>query len=794
MNNARTTTTRLLPLAIISFALAGCGGSSADPGQSASAPPAGNSSSPPASSTPPSGNSSSPPSSSSPPPSNPPPAANPVAITTGSLPAGTVGNAYAATLAASGGTSPYKWSLIGGSLPSGLSLNAASGAIAGTPAAPANDVSLTFQVADSSSSAQTASATLSLTVNAGKISIAISPRRAGLTVGQQLDLTATTSDSTGVTWSVTPSGGAFSSTTSSSGRTVTLTAPPTAGTYTITASSTVDPTQSTSIQIGVTGLPGVYTYHNDLARDGVNDQEYTLKPGDVTASSFGKLFSCKVDGAIYAQPLWVANLPINDGQHNVVYVATAHDSLYAFDADASPCEKLWQISLIDVSHGGTGDETSVPTGPSGYATGKGYGDITPETGVTGTPVIDPATNTLYVLSASMNAAGTEFYQRLHAIDVTTGAEKPGSPVAIAATVPGTAYGGTSIAFDPRMENQRAGLALVDGTVYIAWGSHEDAEPFYGWLIGYTYNGAAFTQTAVFNTAPNTGEGGIWMSGGAPAVDGQQRMYVLTSNGGFDANSATAPNDDYGDSLLQLKAPGLQVLGYFTPSDQHNDALYNNDFGSGGATVLADLPAGSPITHLAIGGGKDGNLYVFNRDSLGGFGDGMAWQELSADKEVDIGTHGVIFATGAILNDTYYLAGVGGPLQAYSLSPATAKLSLSATSTTPSAGFEFPGATPSISADGTTNGIVWLLDTSQFCTAESPGCGPAVLYAYDASNIAHELWNSASSSGNAAGNAVKFAVPTVANGKVYVGTRGNNTGGVYGSTSVSGELDVYGLKP
>jgi hypothetical protein len=716
-----------------------------------------------------------------------------VAITTPGLPAGTVGNAYAATLAASGGTSPYTWSLSGGSLPAGLSLDAGSGAIAGTPTAPANQVSLTFRVTDSSSTAQTASATFALTVNAGKISIAISPRHAGLTVGQQLDVTATTSDSTAVTWSTTPAGGSFSSTTSASGRQVTLTAPAAPGTYTITASSTIDPTQSASIKIGVTGLSGVYTYHNDLARDGVNPQEYALAPQDVTSSSFGKLFSCPVDGAIYAQPLWVANLPVNGGQHNVVYIATAHDSLYAFDADARPCQKLWQISLIDMSHGGTGDETTIPTGPSGYAVGKGYGDITPETGVTGTPVVDPTTNTLYVVSASMNAAGTAFYQRLHAIDITTGAEKPGSPMRVAATVPGTAYGGTSVAFDPRMEEQRAGLALVDGTVYIAWGSHEDAQPFYGWLIGYTYNGAAFTQTNVFNSAPNTGEGGIWMSGAAPSVDGQGRIYVLTSNGGFDANSATVPNDDYGDSLLQMSR-NLQVLGYFTPSDEADDAARNNDFGSGGATVLADLPVGSPITHLAIGGGKDGSLYVFNRDSLGGFGDGVAWQELSAGTEVDIGTHGVIFATGAILDDTYYLAAVGGPLQAYTLEPSTARLSLSATSTSPSAGFEFPGATPSISADGSTNGIVWLVDTSQFCTGDAPGCGPAVLYAYDAANVSHELWSSSASGADTAGNAVKFVVPTIANGKVYVGTRGNNTGGAYGSTGTSGELDVYGLKP
>lgn len=762
-------------LVLLTLTLASCGGSS----------------------TATTGKGSNPPSSTSPPPSNPTPPSSPspsaLAITTTSLASGTVGTPYAITLTASGGTSPYKWSLIAGSLPAGLSLDAATGAISGTPTSAAQQLALTFQVTDSSTSPQTASATLPLTISAGTIVISISPREAALTVGQQLELTATTSDSQGVTWSMTPAGGSFSSTSSSSGGSVRLTAPQTAGVYRVTASSAVDPTQNASIQVGVTDLAGVDTYHDDLARDGVNQQEYALTPADVNTSSFGKLFSCTVDGAIYAQPLWVSALEVDGVRHNVVFVATEHDSLYAFDADASPCEPLWQVSLIDISHGGTGDETTVPAGPTGNLVGKGYGDLTPEVGVTSTPVIDPASGTLYVVSKSMNAAGTDFYQRLHAIDITTGAEKPGSPVDIAASFPGTAAGGTTVPFDPRDENQRAGLVLVNGTVYIAWGSHEDQLPFYGWVIGYSYNGSAFTQVAVLNCAPNVGEGGIWMSGAAPAVDGQGRMYVLTSNGGFDANSGTPPDDDYGDSLLQL-SPNLQVLGYFTPSDEQSDQLYNNDFGSGGATVLADLPAGSPVTHLAIAGGKDGNLYVFNRDALGGFGDGNAWQELSAGTEVFIGTHGVLFGGGAIWNDYYYLVGVGGPLQAYRLSPTTAKLSLATTASSPSGGFKFPGATPSISASGDTNGIVWVVDSSQFCIGDATGCGPAVLHAYEATNIGQELWNSSDSAGDEAGNAVKFTVPTIANGKVYVGTRGNNTGGAYGSTSVSGELDVYGLKP
>jgi hypothetical protein len=557
----------------------------------------------------------------------------------------------------------------------------------------------------------------------------------------------------------------------------------------------MDATQSSSIQIGVTDLAGMYTYHDDLARDGANQQEYALTPGNVGSASFGKLFSCTADGAIYAQPLWVAAVAVSGAPHNVVFVATEHDSLYAFDADSSPCEKLWLVSLIDVSHGGTGDETTVPGGTTGYLVGKGYGDLTPEVGVTGTPVIDPVTSTLYVVSKSMNAAGTLFYQRLHAIDITSGAEKAGSPVDIAATYPGTAAGGSTIAFSAQMEDQRAGLALYNGTVYIAWGSHEDALPYYGWLIGYTYDGAAFTEVSAYNSTPNTGEGGIWMSGAAPAVDEQGRLYVLTGNGAFDADSPTVPDNDYGDSLLQLSAT-LQVIGYFTPSDEQSDQSFNNDFGSGGATVLADLPAGSAITQLAIAGGKDGNLYVYNRDALGGFGDSNAWQEMAVGTEgnLDTDTPGVLFSVGAIWDDYYYLAGAGGPLQEYQLDPATAKLSLTTTGSSPSGGFRFPGGTPSISTDGDTYGIVWVLDNSQYCTRASPGCGPAVLHAYNATNIAEELWNSGESSGDRAGNAVKFTVPTIANGKVYVGTRGNNTGGVYGSTSASGELDVYGLKP
>lgn len=713
------------------------------------------------------------------------------------MPYGRVGQSYSATLVASGGTLPYHWSLTGGSLPSGLALGAATGALSGTPAATADHVSLSIQVSDSSTTAETASVTLALTVSPADISLSVSPQRAGMARGQTLSLAATTNDLAGVTWSVSPAAPSLAPATSTSGQSVTWSAPQTAGAYTVTATSLTDPTQSKSTSVGVTDLSGILTYHDDLSRDGSNSQEYALTPSDVNSSEFGKLFSCTVDGAVYAQPLWVANLKVNGAVRNVVLVATEHDSLYAFDADHNPCETLWQVSLIDSSHGGTGGEVTVPAGTSGFLVGNGDGDLAPEAGVTGTPVIDAASGIIYVVSKSMNGAGTSFYQRLHAIDITTGAEKAGSPVTIEASFPGTGDGGSAVAFDPRMENQRAGLALVGGVVYIGWGSHEDTNPWYGWMVGYAYDGTGFSQVGVLNAAPNNRRGGIWMSGAAPAADGEGRLYVVTGNAGFDANSASAPNDDYGDSLLEL-SPKLAVLQYFTPSDEQSDVLYNDDFGAGGAAVLVDLPSGSPVQHLVISGGKDGNLYVLDREALGGYGDGHSWQEVSIGTEGARSNSGpppgVIWGVGAVWNNYFYLAGAGEPLVAYRLDPSTAKLSLAATAGDPSGGFGFPGSTPTVSASGNTNGVVWALDNTQYCINGALGCGPAVLHAYDASNVAHELWNSSRSSADWAGNAVKFTVPTVANGKIYVGTRGNNTGGPYESTSASGELDVYGLKP
>ncbi len=620
------------------------------------------------------------------------------------------------------------------------------------------------------------------------ISVSVSPRFAGLTVGQQLSVKLTTNDSAGVTLQADPAAGTLDTPTVANGSTVHFTAGTTPGTYAIKVTSVTDPSQTASLPVGITDLVGVYTYHDDLSRDGVNAQEYTLTPGNVTAANFGKLFSCTTDGAVYTQPLWVANLTVGGAKRNVVFVGTAHDGLFAFDADATPCQTLWSVSLIDGQHGGTAGETPVAS----TQVGKAQGDMTPEIGVTGTPVIDSARALLYVVSKSWVSSTSTYYQRLHAISLATGSEAPGSPVVVAPTYPGRGDGGTTVSFNPRTQNQRAALTLANGIVYVAWGSHEDGPPFYGWMVGYTYNGSRFAQASVLNAAPNSYGAGIWMSGAGPAVDAGGNLYVATGNGGFTANMS---GNDYGDSFLQLSG-ALAVQQYFTPSNQQFDAEQNNDFGAGGATVLADLPAGSPITHVAITGGKDGVMIVLNRDALGGYGDNHAWQRISVGTEGPLGgdTPGVIWGSPAYWNGSLYLAGAAGPLQTYHVNAATAQFSVVGQSTTPSSGFGFPGSSPSISASGLINGIVWAVDSSHYCTASSPACGPAVLHAYDASNLARELWNSAAVASDAAGNAVKFVVPTVANGKVYLGTRGNNTGGVTGSSSTPGEVDVYGPKP
>ena len=659
------------------------------------------------------------------------------------------------------------------------------------PSAP-NPASVSLTATSISNTLKKASASITITSNTA-LSVSISPKRGGLTVTQSLPVTATVLNdiaAAGVTWSASGAAcsgvscGTFTNVTSTS---ATYIAPSAAGIYSITATSVADVTRSASNSIGVTDLPGILTFHNNVSRDGTNTHEFALTAASVNQSTFGKLFSCQADGAIYAQPLWIPNLHVAGTPHNLIVVATQHESLYAFDADAAPCTTLWHISLIDSAHGGTSGETSVPSAGTGALVGSGYGDISPEVGITGTPVIDPATNTLYVVSKSVNAS-LQFFQRLHAIDIATGNERIAPPQSIdsSISVPGTGAGAVSglVAFDPRNESQRPGLVLSNGVVYVAWASHEDRDPYHGWVIGFSASTLAPVANAAFNSTPNQvgtlpySRGGIWMGGGAPAVDSSGNLFFITGNGTFDANTG---GSNYGDSVVKLSTVGgLSVTDYFTPLDQASLDANDTDFGSGAATILVDQPSG-PVTHLLIGGGKQGNLFLLNRDNLGKFSSSTN----NVVQAVNLGNS--IFATPVFWQNNLYVAGVG-TLKQFAFNTSTGKFN-GAPASQSATSYGFPGATPSLSSNATSNAIIWALDNTLYCTPQSPGCGATVLHAYDATNLATELWNSSQAAANrdVAGHAVKFTVPTVANGKVYVGTRGNDS-------SVLGELEVYGLLP
>ena len=654
--------------------------------------------------------------------------------------------------------------------------------VATAPAFTANSTAGSYTVTAGVTGAT--SARFSLTNAAGTISglsVTISPKRGGLTVTQSLLVSATVTNdvnAAGVTWSASGpacSGTACGTFVNATSTSATYIAPSTPGIYSIIATSVADVTKSASNSIGVTNLPGVFTYHNNLSRDGTNTNEFTLTTSNVNTSVFGKLFSCQTDGAIYAQPLWISNLMVGGSPHNVIVVATQHDSLYAFDADGPSCTQLWHVNLIDSAHGGTSGETPVP----GTMVGSGFGDISPEVGVTGTPVIDPNTQILYVVSKSVNTSPT-FFQRLHAIDLTTGNEvvtphSIGSSISVAGTGAGAVSG--RVAFDPRNEAQRPGLVLSNGVVYVSWASHEDKDPYHGWVIGF--NASTLATVSVFNTTPNRTRGGIWMGGGAPAIDSTGNLYFITGNGSFDANTG---GSSYGDSVVKLStASGLSVSDYFTPLDQASLDSNDIDFGAGAATILVDQPTGSPVSHLIIGGGKQGHLFLVNRDNMGKFSSTTN----NVIQNVNVGSS--IYSTPAFWQNQLYVAGDGGALIQYIFNPTTGLLGAANSQSTTR--YRFPGPTPSVSSNGTTNGIVWTLDNGSYCTAQSPSCGATVLHAYNAGNLATDLWNSSQAAGSrdVAGDAVKFAVPTVANGKVYVGTRGNNT-------TIVGELDVYGLLP
>jgi len=498
-------------------------------------------------------------------------------------------------------------------------------------------------------------------------------------------------------------------------------------------------------------------YNNQ--RTSVNANETILTPSNVNSTDFGKLFSQPVDGYVFAQPLYVPNVTINGAAHNVVYVATEHDSVYAFDADSNAganAQPLWYTSFL------SSGVTSVSSASANCTA------INPEYGITGTPVIDLSTKTLYAVAETLENNGTSNVKRLHALDITTGAEKPGSPVVISASV--TVPGQSAVTFDPTWQLQRAGLLLYNGVVYIAFGSHCDQQDWRGWIIGYSYNGSSFSPAFAFSNEPSSVNGrqaGIWMAGQGLSMDTGSNMFVATGNGQFDTN--VTPPINYGDSILRIDlSRGPTVQDYFTPAIQSTLDLNDSDLGSGGIAILPD-PQPGPNPHLLVQAGKSGTIFVVNRDSMGHFNS-------SSDNIVqEIQALGSMYSSPVYFNGEVYFWADSDVLKAFTVT--NGMLSASPTDSG-SVVFGFPGATPAISANGTSNSILWALESDAF-SETGPG-GPAVLYAYNASNLsAGPIYNSnQNSSRDNPGGAIKFAVPTVANGKVYVGAEG--------------QLSVFGL--
>ena len=504
----------------------------------------------------------------------------------------------------------------------------------------------------------------------------------------------------------------------------------------------------------------VTTYHNDNARTGQNIQETVLTPANVNSTQFGKLFTVAVDGWVYAQPLYLSNVSIGGGTHNVVYVATEHDSLYAIDADAGTI--YWQISLI----------------PAGGATPNSITDLNckdmlPEHGITGTPVIDTSTGTIYMITISkVNGA---FIQQLHAIDVSTSLEKFGAPVNVTATVPGTAAEGTgtTVSFNPMLQNQRPGLLLENGHVVIGWGSTCDISPWHGWVI--SYNATTLAQDGVFNTSPNGFFDGIWMGGGGLAADTGGNIYFATGNGSWNGTS------DYGDSIVKLgpSASGVfPVADYFTPYNQNTLAETDQDVASGGLVLLPALPSGQQLLAQMS---KQGTMYVLDRNNMGKYCVNATPACVNSDPQIVQETLKAtvgIWGSPAYWNGSVYWGagnddnGSTDNIKAFSVNANNSGLLSSTPTSETTLAFAYSAPTPTISANGTTNGILWGLDDSAYHSTCSAGANCQVLYAYDATDLTKLLYasNQAASNRDVPGGAVKFATPIVANGKVYAGSQ------------------------
>jgi hypothetical protein len=582
--------------------------------------------------------------------------------------------------------------------------------------------------------------------------LAISPNTAVVTFTQTQQFTATLGN---VVWSVDGivGGSPGSGTITPTG----LYAPPSSiGSHTVTAGASGLTTSGT---VYIANSPGVFTHHNDNFRTGQNLGETVLTRNNVHPAIFGRLFSYSLDGTAFGSPLYVANVNVpGQGFHNIVYVATEHDTVYAFDADGRSAGPLWQVSFINPD----GGVTTVPAADTGET-----GDIPGEIGITGTPVIDPSTGTLYVVAKTKELSGrkSSYVQRLHALDIATGVEKFGGPVLIQAKVRGKGDGarGGYVAFDPLRQNQRPALLLANGIVYLGFASHGDVLPWHGWVLGY--DATTLQQVAAYNVSPNTYGGGIWMSGGGLAADAAGAVYFMTGNGAF--NEGTG---DYGDSFVKL-GPAGTVVDYFTPYDQAAMENSDLDLGSSGPLLLPDRSGLHP--HVMTGAGKTGTIYLIDRENMGHHdptADGQIVQSIP-----NAFTGGSItggnFIPPVYFNGTVYFSPISSTLKAFELRDG--QLS-SAPASESAQAFSYPGAPMAISANATSEGILWVLQ-------RNGSSNPGILRAYDASDLSVELYNSSQAGArDALDIGAKFTTPLIANGKVFVGS--------------STQLTVFGLLP
>jgi hypothetical protein len=614
--------------------------------------------------------------------------------------------------------------------------------VAVTISAPPPDFTLTLAPTSLTLVAGGANALVSVTANAvnsftGTVAVALTGLPAGVTASP-----ATLSLAPGIAQNLT--------------LTAAITAP--GGTATVTFTGTsgslthATPLALTLQGAPMTNAPDVTTFHYDVSRDGLNANETILTPTNVTSTQFGKIGFDTVDGKVDAQPLYLANVIVGGQLRNVLYVATEHDSVYAFDADSGA--QLWKTSIL-----ASGETTSDDHGCS---------QITPEIGITSTPVIDRKqgpNGTIFTIGMSKDAAG-KYHQRLHALDITTGVEVSGSPTEITATYPGTGDNSQNgnVVFDPSQYAERAALLLLNGNIYTGWTSHCDIGLYTGWVIGYSES--TLQQTQILNLTPNGHEGSIWMSGGGLAADSNGFIYILDANGTFDttfnANGFPA-NGDYGNAMVKLSTSSkLAVADYFEMYNGVSESSEDVDLGSGGPLLLPDQTDGSGIVHhLIVGAGKDKNIYLADRDNLGKFNPATNPADNNIYQQLTGAMAGLVYSSPAYFNGVLYYAADGDSLKAFPLT--NAQLATSPSSVSPTK-FAHPGPTPTVSANGTQNGIVWALDSNLGAAG--------ILHAYDPTNLAHELYNStqATNGRDSFGNGNKFITPLVVNGKVYVGTQ------------------------